>query len=423
MKVLLCHAYYHNQRGGEDRCFEEEGELLRAHGHEVIEYARRNSELVDMNPLAAAATAIWNRSAARDVAGLIERHRPDVLHVTNTFPLISPAVCDAAHRRGVAVVQALHNYRLLCANSYLMRDGAPCESCVGAAIPWAALLHRCYRDSAAATAAVAAMQTAHRVLRVWRNRVDAFFTVSEFARQRFIAGGLPADRIHVKYNSVSPDPGVGRQAGGYAIFVGRLSPEKGIAAALAAWKLDPSLPPLVVVGDGPLRDAVERAACEDSRITCRGELPNAAAQEAIKDAALLVMPSVWYETFGRTIAEAFAAGVPVVASRLGAMAELVNEGFTGRLFAPGNPAELAAAVRAVIGASPEERAAMAVAARAAYERQFTPQHNYQRLMEIYLTALEQSAPRRYQLACRRSTPAKPAVGQQQRRLNAAENPQ
>ncbi|BBO33006.1 glycosyltransferase [Lacipirellula parvula] len=386
MRVLLCHSYY-TQRGGEDRSFEEERELLQANGHEVIEYVRRNEELVGRGKLAAAATTLWNRQAGREVAAIIERHRPDVLHATNTFPLISPSVCDVAHRAGVAVVQALRNYRLLCANSYLMRDGQPCEACVGKAVPLPAIQHRCYRDSAAASAVVAAMQVYHRTVGVWRNRVDAFFTLTHFARQKFVDAGLPADRVHVKYNSVSPDPGVGDGSGGYAVFVGRLSPEKGVGTVLAAWEANRELPPLVIVGDGPLRAAVEAAASRDARITIRGELSNAEAQRVIGAANLLVMPSLWYETFGRTIAEAYATGTPVVASRLGAMAELVEEGVAGSLFNPGHAADLAQRVAELTLRPADEQQAIRRRARQAYEQQFTPAHNYRRLLEIYEIAL------------------------------------
>lgn len=393
MKVLLCHSYY-TQRGGEDRCFEEERELLLANGHEVTEYVRRNEELASAGRLTAAATMLWNRAAARDVSKLIDAHRPDVLHVTNAFPLISPSVCAAAHRRGVAVVQALHNYRMLCANSYLMRDGRPCEECIGRSIPLPAVKHRCYRDSAAASAAVAAMQVVHRTLGVWRNRVDAFFTVSNFARQKFIDAGLPADRVHAKYNSVSPDPGVSSGAGGHIALVCRLSPEKGIATALAAWKNDASLPPLAIVGDGPLRAEVEAAAARDPRITCHGELSNSDAQRVIGDARLLLMPSLWYETFGRTIAEAYAAGTPVAVSRLGAMAELVGDGAAGALFQAGDAADLTRTVARLTALPAEEQLAMRLRARLAYERQFTPAQNYRRLLEIYTIALDAARQRR-----------------------------
>lgn len=393
MKVLLCHTYY-TQRGGEDRSFEEERELLLGRGHEVVEYVRNNDELADANLMATAGNTLWNRRAAREVKGLIQAERPDVLHCTNTFPLISPSVSHTAHREGVAVVQALRNYRLLCANSYLMRDGKPCEQCVGRAIPWPAVRHRCYRDSAAASAVVASMQLLHRALGTWRNKVDAFFTLTEFARQKFVDAGFPADRVHVKNNSVAPDPGEGPGDGGYVVFVGRLSPEKGVAMLLAAWQADRSLPPLKIVGDGPLASQVEAAAASDPRIQWLGRLATANVHAVIADALALVMPSLWYETFGRTIAEAYAAGTPVVASRLGAMAELVNEPRTGRLFAAGDSRDLAAQVRFIATLPAVEMAALRRRARAEYEQRFTPNHNIERLLEIYASAM-QSVERRF----------------------------
>ena len=390
MKVLLCHAYY-TQRGGEDRSFEDERELLAAHGHRVIEYVRQNDELTRMNGIRAAAATLWNRRAAREVAAVIHHEQPDVVHCTNTFPLISPAVCHAAHRAGVAVVQALRNYRLLCAGAYLMREGRPCEDCLGRTIPWPAVVHRCYRDSAAASAAVAAMQMLHRAVGTWRNKVDAFFTLTEFARQKFVDAGFPADRLHVKYNCVHPDPGVGRGNGNYVVMAARLSPEKGVATLLDAWRRYPDLPPLKILGDGPLAADVQAAAASDSRIEWLGQQDAATVHNTIATATMLLVPSVWYETFGRTIAEAYAAGTPVIASRLGAMSELVDEGVSGWLFEPANADDFAAKVRAAAAMPADQRLAFRQSARAAYERQFTPAQNYDRLMEIYDIALRAAA--------------------------------
>lgn len=392
MKVLLVHAYY-TQRGGEDRSFEEERELLVAHGHRVIEYVRSNDELANRGPLAAAAGTLWNRRAAREIADLIRRETPDVMHCTNTFPLISPAACHAARREGVAVVQALRNYRLLCAGAYLMRDGRPCEDCLGRAVPWPAVVHRCYRDSVAASSAVVAMQMLHRAVGTWRRTVDAFFTLTEFAREKFVAGGFPAERVYVKHNCVQPDPGVGDGAGGYAVFAGRLSPEKGVATLLEAWRQDPGLPPLKVIGEGPLLAEVQAAAARDPRIESTGQLSAGAVHRLMGSAAVVVVPSLWYETFGRTIAEAFAAGTPVAASRLGAMAELVEEGVTGRQFQAGDAGDLAVKVRQIVEAAGDQRDAMRRAARATFEARFTPQRNYERLVEIYELALRHAAQR------------------------------
>jgi glycosyltransferase involved in cell wall biosynthesis len=391
MKVLLCHTYY-LQRGGEDCCFEEERDLLRAHGHEVVEFVRSNQELVDMNPAAAALKTLWNRRAVREFREVVRRERPAVAHFTNTFPLISPAVCHAAHDAGVAVVQALHNYRWLCAGAFFMREGAPCEDCLGKRFSWPAIRHRCYRSSAAASAAVVGMQFVHRTVGNWMSKVDAFFTLTEFAKERFIAGGFPAERIHVKPNSV-PDPGIGAGAGGYVIFVGRLSPEKGLSTLLEAWRNDPTLPPLVLVGEGPLSPQVEAAATADARIDWRGHLPHDEVLRLIGNAEALVMPSLWYETFGRTIAEAFAAGTPAVVSRLGAMAELVDDARTGWHFESGDWQELAERIHQVLRLSPERRAAMRQAARSEYEGRFTCERNYARLLDIYRIAIRRAEAR------------------------------
>jgi glycosyltransferase involved in cell wall biosynthesis len=404
MKVLLCHTYY-MQRGGEDCCFEEERDYLRAHGHEVVEYVRRNDEMTQLNPLAAAAATLWNRKAAREVLELIQRERPAVMHNTNTFPVISPAACHAAHRAGVPVVQALQNYRWLCANGYLMRDGGPCETCLSKRLPWQAVVHRCYRDSAAASSVVVGMQMLHHRLGNFISKVDAFFAPTEFARQRFIAGGFPADRTHVKLNFVSCDPGEGAGEGGYVFFAGRLSPEKGVATMLDAWRLDPALPRLVIAGDGPLAASVQTAAERDGRIEWRGALPLAEVHKLMAAASAVMMPSLWYETFGRTIVEAFAVGTPVIASRLGAMAELVEDGRTGFHFRAGDAADLAAKVRRVQQLKASELATMRRTARTSYESRFTAAQNYVRLMEIYDLAIQYAQMRRAVRVAQRTTEA------------------
>jgi glycosyltransferase involved in cell wall biosynthesis len=382
MKVLLCHTYY-TQRGGEDRSFEEERELLLANGCRVVDYVRRNEAMNEMGPLKSLAATTWNREAARELAGMVRYERPDIVHCTNTFPLLSPAVCRAASKAGVAVVQALRNYRLLCANSYLMRDSRPCEDCIGKAIPWPALVHRCYRESASATAAVVAMQMLHRAVGTWKHHVDAFFTLTDFARQKFVDAGFPADRVHVKHNSVYPDPGVGRGVGGYFAFAARLGPEKGVATLLDAWRRHPELPPLKIIGDGPLADAVATAGQADPRIEYLGRRSEAEVHQVFADATAVIVPSIWYETFGRTIAEAYAVGTPVIASRLGAMSELVEDGRTGWLFEAGSAAALAAIAASVAAHRPADLSAIRSAARARYDTFFTPQANYARLVQIY----------------------------------------
>lgn len=384
----MCHNYY-RLRGGEDQSFEDEARLLQSHGHDVVRYTVHNDSISDMSRWAAARRSFSNRQTYDDLLTIFRRERPALMHCTNTFPLISPAAYAAARAAGVPVVQALHNYRLVCPNALLMRSGRVCEDCLGKTFAWPGILHGCYRDSRLATSAVATMVAAHRIKRTWNRSVDLYYTVSEFARRKLIQGNLPADKIAVKPNCVDPDPGAGRGRGGYAIFVGRLSPEKGLDTLLAAWtqlSSDPDGMPLKIVGDGPLAPTVKLAAEKNSRIEWLGSRSLKEVLALVGDATMLVMPSIWYETFGRTIIEAYATGTPVIASNLGAMAELVVDGETGLLFAPGDAADLAAKVRS-LASDTVRLSAMRRAARLEFKAKYTAESNYRLLMDLYSRAM------------------------------------
>jgi glycosyltransferase involved in cell wall biosynthesis len=391
MRILLCHAYY-QQPGGEDQSFEAEAKLLESRGHEVRRYTCRNDEIAKLSPLAVAAKTLWNRTTHRELTGLIREFQPEVLHCTNTFPLMSPSVYYAARALNVPVVQSLRNYRQLCPSGLLLREGAACEDCLGKWVATRGIRHGCYRGSRLATAVVAGMTSLHRLLGTWSNAVDRYFTLTEFAKSRFVAAGWQADKIAVKPNFIDPDPGWGRGEGGYAVFVGRLSAEKGIATLLAAWRRIGNTLPLKIIGDGPLREEVQHFAQEHPHVELLGHRPLGEVLEIIGNASCLVMPSIWYETFGRTIIEAFAKGTPVIASRLGAMQELVDDGSTGLLFAPGDADDLAAKVRQ-LQADDELRHSLRVAARREYERRFTAEPNHQMLLEIYQQAIALRATR------------------------------
>lgn len=381
MRILLCHNHY-QRPGGEDQVFHDERWLLESHGHQVFTYTRHNDDIKRLSRIKLACGTLWNRAAYRDLRSLIRRHRPAVMHCTNIFPLISPAAYAAARAENVPVVQSLHNYRLDCANGYFLRDHAVCEDCLGRRLAWPALRHACYRGSRAATAVVVAMQALHRVRGTWQKQVDCYIACSAFARDRYIAGGVPADRIVVKPNFVHPDDGPGPGDGGYAVFVGRLSPEKGVDTLLRAWQRLRDHLPLKIIGDGPLAERVANAAAGDDRIEWLGWQPLPEVLRTVGQAAMLVMPSVWNETFGRTVIEAFAKGTPVVASRIGALTELVDEGRTGALFAPGDADDLARQVIALWQDAPR-RASMRAHCRAEFERNYTPEENYRQLMAVY----------------------------------------
>ncbi len=246
--MLLLHNRY-QQPGGEDQVFAAEGNLLEAHGHQVLRYTRHNDQVTDQNPLALAGATVWNQAVYRELRTLIRRERPQVAHFHNTLPMISPAAYYAARAEGVPVVQTLHNYRLLCPNALFYRDGQVCEDCLGKAVPWPGVVHACYRESRASSGAVATMLTAHRAIGTWKKAVDMYVALTEFARQKFVQGGLPAEKIVVKPNFIEPDPGSGEGRGHYALFVGRLSQEKGVDTLLAAWEQLGEKVPLKIVGD------------------------------------------------------------------------------------------------------------------------------------------------------------------------------
>src|SRR5437899_240556 len=256
--------------GGEDQSSAAEAALLRDHGHEVEFLEEDNRRVEQLGKARTALRAVWSRESYRLVDQKLRTGSFDILHVQNFFPLWSPSVYYAASRNHVPVVQTLHNYRLMCVNSLLFRDQHVCEECLGRLLPWRGVVHACYRQSRAASAVVAGMAGTHKMAGTWRNRVRTYIAVSEFARAKYVAGGLPAVKIVVEPNFIHPTPEPGSGGGGYALYVGRLSPEKGIATMLEAWKSARSAMPLKIVGEGPLAELVVAAGRACPRIEYLG---------------------------------------------------------------------------------------------------------------------------------------------------------
>lgn len=383
MRILIAHnAYQHS--GGEDMVVESEIALLRARGHEVAEYRRDNSEIIGMSKPVLAANTLWSRRTVHEADRLIAEFRPDVMHAHNTFPLISPALYWAAERAGVPVVQTLHNFRLMCPSAMFLRDGKVCEDCSGR-LPWRGVARKCYRASAAQSAVLAGMLALHRGLGTYRNKVARYIALNDFCRSKFIEGGLPAERIVVKPNFVDwvearPSDLHERERQGL-LFVGRLAAEKGVQTLARAAALLPNSG-LRVAGEGPEARWLEGVA----GITRLGNLAGDAVRQEMSGAMALVLPSIWYENFPRTIVEAFACGLPVIASRIGALADLVRYGETGLLFEPGSAHGLAAKMAWAL-AHPERMAEMGRNARAQYEAEFSAEVNYRLLMDIYADVL------------------------------------
>ena len=388
MKILVVHNSY-QEPGGEDVVFEQESALLRRRGHEVLAYRRCNTEISPSSLIGKAAllaASVWSSETRAQVVTLLNHEKPDVVHVHNTFPLISPSVFEACAEVRIPVVQTLHNYRLLCPQANCYRDGAPCEDCVTGSL-WNAVRQGCYRQSRVGTAAVAAMLAFNRRRGTWTDLVDRHIALTEFARTKLIQAGLSADKVVVKPNFVDPDPGMCEHIGEYALFVGRIAKEKGLGTLLDAWHHLGCDLPLWVVGDGPDRREFEQRAIQQGLpVRFLGHLDRREVFRIIKASRLLLFPSLCYETFGMGIVEAYACGVPVIASRHGAMQETVRDGITGLLFQPGNVEDLSEKLRFALG-HPERLAWMGENARAEYKRKYTADTNYAQLMDIYAAAM------------------------------------
>jgi glycosyltransferase involved in cell wall biosynthesis len=387
MKILMLHNRYLIP-GGEDQSCSAEVALLRECGHEVELIEEDNRRVGQLGKVRTALNTVWSRESYRRIDEKLRKNTFDILHVQNFFPLWSPAVYYAATRSNVPVVQTLHNYRLMCVNSLLFRDQHVCEECLGRMLPWRGVLHACYRDSRAASAVVAAMVGAHKLAGTWRNRVRAYIAVSEFTREKYIQGGFPREKIAVKPNFLHPIPASGQGGGGYALYVGRLSPEKGIVTMLEAWKSANTPLVLKVVGEGPLAELVMAAAKVCSKIEYVGSKFLSEVLDLMRSAEFLVFPSEWYETMGRTIMEAFAVGTPVVATNIGPPATMVTTGETGFHFQPGDVAELRNRVE-WCSRNPDQLRTLRGKAREVFETRYTGAANLEMLLAIYRAAKQE----------------------------------
>lgn len=385
MNIIQCHNYYQIP-GGEDAVVEDERALLASHGHRVTQFTRHNNEVSNSSTARLAARTIWSRSAARELEALVRKEKAAVVHFHNTMPQISPSAYYAARRAGAAVVQTLHNYRLLCPKGTFFRNNSICEECAGKIVAWPAVRHACYRDSRAGSAVLTVMGAAHRLIRTYDRKVDAYIAASQFTREKMLTNGLPEERLHVKPNFIVDDPGIGVGDGGYALYLGRLSPEKGLDTLITAWDRLERAVPLMIVGSGPMQAEVETLAERHGHVRYLGWVGQPELGDVIRRASLLVLPSLNYEGFPKVIVEAYAAGLPIVASRLGAMQHAVAEGRTGRLFKAGDADELAQQVLALLSET-EPLASMRRQAREQYESKYTAQVNYDQLLGIYDMAI------------------------------------
>jgi glycosyltransferase involved in cell wall biosynthesis len=386
LRILILHNRY-QQPGGEDIGVRDEYALLKKNGHDVELVEENNDHIHGLIPkVQTTLAAPYSWSARRKVSLLLSKFRADVVHVHNFFPVLTPSVYFACNAMNIPVVQTLHNYRLLCAKGTLFREGKVCESCLGRVIAWPGVFRACYRDSYIGTAAVASISFLHRMLGTFEHRVAVMILLSEFSRNKFISAGFPPHKLVVKPCFVDSDPGLGNGDGGYVLFVGRLTEEKGIRILLNAWETLGDRIPLYVAGSGPLEDDVRKTAGRIAGVKYLGFQERSSLNTLMRSAQALIFPSTWFEGLPRTIVEAFACGTPVIASRLGTMSSIIEHGRTGLHFEPGNVDDLIGKVTWMCCHS-REWSNFRQSARAEYEANYAPEQNYRALMNIYKMAL------------------------------------
>jgi len=385
MRILVAHNRYQFS-GGEDAVARDEIELLRRHGHSVEVLEQDNDAIHGLRGKLVASTSVFYSARSRERMKIaIHDFRPEIVHIHNWFPMLSPSIILESDASGVPVVQTLHNYRMLCANALLYRNGVVCTDCAGKSVPLDGIVHGCYRGSRVGSAIVTAAYAFHRLTHTW-DRVDLFIAVSDFEREILISGGLPAERVVTKPNFVGSDTWqADLKKEDAALYVGRLSPEKGIKTLLSAWNSGRIQLRLKIIGDGPMAEDVRSCAAGNASVEYLGLQPSDSAYREMAKARYLVVPSEWFETFGRTAIEAFSQGTPVLAADLGAVKELVKEGVTGYRFAPGNvDALIAGALRFTSG---EEYERMRKNCRNLFLNKYTAKINYTLLTDVYKRAI------------------------------------
>lgn len=388
-RVVQVHTTY-RQAGGEDQVVEAERRLLEEAGIEVEQVLFDNADLHEsrslIGDLRLATSAVWSRSAERRVRTVLAACQPQVMHVHNTFAAASPSVYAAASADGVPVVQSLHNYRLACPAATAFRDGHTCTDCVGRSLPWPAVIHSCIRGSRAQSLVAATTLGAHRALGTFRRGIETYIVGTSFHRQLMADGGLPAARIQVLPNFLEPDPGAGQGPRTGVLYVGRLAEEKGIATLLRAAEFIPGS--VTVVGDGPLAPLVREAAAA-GHVRYLGPLWSREMRDELRGAVALALPSIWFEGFPMVAVEAFAAGTPVIASRIGSLTDIVEDGVTGLLAEPGDADQLGGRFAWAID-HPAELAELGARARQRYVSRYQGATHLATLLDIYQASIARS---------------------------------
>ena len=335
MKILVIHNRY-QIRAGEDAVFEKEVNLLQQYGHEVATWVVDNQHIDSrglLNKLSLGINTIWSLKSYREMSRRIRDFKPDIVHVHNILPLLSPSIFYACQFQKTPIVQTLHNYRLGCPVATFFREGQVCEDCLKQSL-WSGIYYGCYRNSRLQTGTIATMLQVHRYLGTWKNQVDGYIAVSQFLKDKVIQVGISPAKIYVKPNFVTLTSSSleNIEFGSYYLYVGRLVEEKGILWLLETYKgMNPKYP-LMIVGEGDLVELVKDYTVNNPMIRYVGVQSKEQVLVWMRGAIALIFPSLWYECCPLTIIEAYSQNLPVVGTNLGAMLELIKSRQTGLFF-------------------------------------------------------------------------------------------
>ena len=395
MKIFLVHNFYGSTApSGENTAFVSEASLLRNRGHSIVEFTRHSDELLHQGlygTVRGALGTVWNPLSLRKLKSALREIKPEIVHVHNTFPILSPSVLYATSDLDIPTVMTLHNYRIGCSAATALRKDEPCTLCLDKKSVLPALRYGCYRDSRIATLPVSLMIALHRAKNTWKKNIDAFITLTEFQREKMIQFGIPEASLFVKPQFLEnpPEPLPWQRRESKAVFIGRLYPAKGIHILIDSWKKwGKSAAPLEIIGDGPMRNELMNAAGKSeaaSSISFLGNLSHAEAMRRLSSAKLLILPSLCFEGFPMVVQEAYAYGVPIAASNIGSLPYLIPENRSGTLFVPGNAESLLASVQPLL-ADDKQLRLLGAQAKQEFDSKYTAGKNYDILMSIYASA-------------------------------------
>lgn len=395
MRILFVHTKYFTSEGGEDSALESEIELMSNKGNEVRLLIFDNATVINgvAGKLKAGISSIYNIESAKRIENEINDFKPDIVHVHNFFFTASPSILIQASKQKIPVVVTLHNFRLICTNTLLLRNNKVCELCISHTFPWYGVKYKCYHDSAAQSAMVGAMSAIHKWIGTWRNKVDVFITPSNFSRNKLLGSSLkvPSEKIKIKYNFVA-DPGQGSPTTreDFFVFVGRLSPEKGIETLLNSFSSLGS-EKILIAGDGPQKEMLIEKYKAYKNIIFLGRKNRNEVFELMKRAKALVFPSICYENLPLTIAEAFATGTPVIGSKLGAMEEMITHGYNGLHFEAGNSVKLKESIALFHSYIQRKDFSLYSNARSSYLENYHPDKCYNDVMKIYKSVINKQS--------------------------------